>query len=183
MWTLPVFTRTLQTVTTESDPLKALREQLKLCREELGLSYEEAGRRAGISGQRWRVIEIGYEIKAGNRIPANPRRDNLIKMARAVEIPVADALRLAGLGDLTAVESRRITDNPRRELTRVITELSEPDVQLLLTVAKRLCPDPAGPDPAARYTHRIVETPLEPGTPHIPASRNNNNREDNDVTP
>ena len=179
---MPVFTRTLRGVTTESDPLKAFRTELAKCREELGLTPAEAGERAGISGQRWRTIEIGYELKAGNRIPANPRRDNLIKMARAVEIPVADALRLAGLGELTAVESRRITDNPRRELTRVITDLPEPDVQLLLTVAKRLCADQLGPDPAARYTHRIVETPQEHGTPHIPASRNNN-REDNDVTP
>jgi transcriptional regulator with XRE-family HTH domain len=169
---LTIFGYTLEGVTTEGDPLRAFRAALARCREELGLTYVEAGQRAGISGQRWRSIEIGYEVKAGNQIPANPRRDNLIKMARAVEIPVDEALRLAGLAGLTAVESRRIADNPRRELTRLITDLPEPDVQLLVDVAKRLSIDAAGPDPAVRVAeHRIDSSPENTTPPVIPNSR------------
>lgn len=133
-------------MTTESDSLRAFRAELKRCREELGLTPTEAAERAGISAQRWSTIERGYEIKAGVQIPANPRRDNLIKMARAVEIPVDEALRLAGLGGLTAVESRRITDNPRRELARLIVELSEARIRALLQVARTM-QDPNATEP------------------------------------
>jgi transcriptional regulator with XRE-family HTH domain len=164
-------------MTTESDPMLAFRAELQRCREELGLTYVEAGERAGISGQRWRTIETGYELKAGNRIPANPRRENLIKMARAVEIPVEEALRLAGLAPLRHVESQRITDNPRRELTRLITDLPEDDIRLLFDIAKRLSKD-HGPNPTVRYTHRIVDTPQENLPSGIPSRR-----EGNDVTP
>jgi len=166
-------------VATDSDPLAAFRVELKRCREDLGLTVYEAGELAGISGQRWRTIEIGYEIKAGNKIPANPRRDNLIKMARAVEMPVTEALRLAGMGALTPVESRRITDSPRRELARLITDLPELDVQLLLDVAKRLCATVTGPDPDARMAERLADTPQE-SAPPIPARRET---DEDDVTP
>lgn len=161
-------------MTTESDPLRAFRAALKRCREELGLTPTEAAERAGISAQRWSTIERGYEIKAGIRIPANPRRDNLIKMARAVEIPVDEALRLAGLAPLKAVESKRLTDSPRRELTKLVTDLPEPDVRLLLDVATRLSTDPAEPDPAVRYTHKVIDTPREDTPPSIPARRDDN---------
>jgi transcriptional regulator with XRE-family HTH domain len=179
-WTLTIFGCTLQTVTTESDPMAAFRAQLQRCREELGLTYVEAGKRAGISGQRWRTIETGYEIKAGMRIPANPRRDNLIKMARAVEIPIEEALRLAGQEPLRDIESRRITGNPRQELTQLISDLPAPDVQLLLDLAQRLSTGlrTAVPDPTVRVTHTIVDTPRGNGDPSIPSSR-----EGNDVTP
>jgi transcriptional regulator with XRE-family HTH domain len=173
---LTIFGCTLQTVTTESDPLRAFRAALARSREELGLSPAEAAERAGISGQRWQSIERGYEIKAGIQIPANPRRDNLIKMARAVEIPVEEALRLAGKEPLRRIESQRITDNPRRELSRLVTDLPEADVTLLLDVAKRLSTETVVVDPTAgvRGAHKVVDTSQGNGEPFIPNHRDGN---------
>jgi transcriptional regulator with XRE-family HTH domain len=143
---------------TESDPLAAFRDQVRRCREELGLNYVEAGRRAGISGQRWRNIENGYEIKSGVRIPANPRRANLIKMAKAVEIPVQEALQLAGMATLSTTESRQITEQPRNALKALINELSEERVRALLHVAQTMT-DPHGS--GSDYHTEVIETPVE----------------------
>jgi transcriptional regulator with XRE-family HTH domain len=157
-------------MTTERDPLAAFRAELKHCRENLGLSYVEAGTRAGISGPRWSNIERGYEVKAGVRIPANPRRDNLIKMARAVEIPLQTALHLAGLGALRPIESRRISEQPRDELKQLINELSEERVRALLHVARTMT------DPNATlgttYTTEVIHRPSE-----LPDQRGNNTDE------
>jgi transcriptional regulator with XRE-family HTH domain len=155
---LHVFASTLQTVTTEGDPLAAFRARLRSCREELGLNYEQAAKRAGITGQRWRNIEIGHEIKSGVRIPANPRRSNLIKMARAVEIPVQEALQLAGMATLSTTESRQITEQPRNALKALINELSEERVRALLHVAQTMT-DPHGS--GSDYHTEVIETPVE----------------------
>ena len=152
-------------MTTESDPLVAFRAELKHCREELGLTYEEAGRRAGISGQRWRNIEIGYELKSGNRIPANPRRSNLIKMARAVEIPVQHALQLAGLEALKPIEERRVSQQPRRDLKLLIDSMPEDTVVALLGFLATMRDPNAGPDPATKAVEGEIPPPrdaLEP---------------------
>lgn len=155
----------LPDVTTQSDALAAFREELKRLREAAGLSYAEAGRKAGISGQRWRVIEAGYEQKAGVQIPANPRRDNLIKMARAVGMPVSEALRLAGMATLTTAESCRVASDPRKELTLLMATMPESRLWLLVHVARAMV-DPAAdldvafePDPRTRTFEHIVEGP------------------------
>jgi transcriptional regulator with XRE-family HTH domain len=161
---------TLQAVPTESDPLSAFRAELKHYREALGLTYAEAGKRAGISGPRWSTIERGYELKAGVRIPANPRRDNLIKMARAVEIPLQAALHLAGLDALRPMESRRISEQPRDELKQLINELSEERVRALLHVARTMT------DPNATlgmtYSTEVIHGPSE-----LPDQRGNHRDE------
>jgi transcriptional regulator with XRE-family HTH domain len=162
---LAVFGCTLDDVTTESDPLAAFRVNLKHCREELGLTYEEAGKRAGISGQRWRNIENGYEMKAGVRIPANPRRGNLIKMARAVEITAEEALSLAGQGPLKPVEVRQLSERPRAELKQLINELSEDQVRALLHVALTMHASPSNPETANRGVR------VTPGSGKIPEQR------------
>lgn len=158
---MTVFGCTLDTMATESDPLSAFRVQLKRCREELGLSYAEAGKRAGISGQRWRNIETGYEVKSGVRIRANPRRDNLIKMARAVEIPVQHALNLAGEKGLDQAEVRRISNQPRRELNQLLNDLSGEQVEGLLHFVRSMTDPQADAQRSRDYHTEEIEGPVE----------------------
>jgi transcriptional regulator with XRE-family HTH domain len=162
---LTVFNCTLGTVPTQGDRFAAFRAQIQRRREELGLNYGEAAQRAGITGQRWRTIEIGYETKGGVQIPANPRRSNIIKMARAVEIPIEDALRLAGEEPLRRVEAQQLSERPRDELKAIINELPEDQIRALLHVAQTMQSPPTN-HPATGRGRRI-----KPGAGEIPSQR------------
>jgi len=60
------------------------------------VSKREAARRADISEGHWRAVVRGYQLQGGVRIPANPRRETVIAMARAVGVDPAEALGSAG---------------------------------------------------------------------------------------
>jgi len=60
-------------------------ELLYLARSGQHLSIREAARRAGISENRWRQVEAGYQtVRKGVRVPANATAATLASMARAV---------------------------------------------------------------------------------------------------
>lgn len=176
-WTLQRFAWKLRGVATESDPLRAVRAKLSDYRQLRGLNFEEAGERAGISGQWWRILETENQ---------NITRRRLITMAKAVEWPPNEALKLAGMPTLIASEVHALAGDPREQLVTISAKLSDARVRALLYVARTMIdPDAAddpiiatGPDPAVRYTHRVIESPQERETPPIP-----NSRENNDVTP
>jgi transcriptional regulator with XRE-family HTH domain len=165
----------LRGVATDRDPLDAVRAKLRDCREYRGLNYEEAGRRAGISGQWWRVLENGQQ---------NITRTRLIAMAKAVEWPPNEALKLAGMPTLIPTEAHQLAGDPRERLTELAARLSDARVRALLYVARTMVdPDAAEDDtseldPTVRYAHRIVDTPQENVPPAIPSRRDGN-----DVTP
>lgn len=103
-------------------------------RETLGLSANEAARRAGITGQRWLQIERGYELRQGYKIPANPTRRTAVKMAQAIDWPVAEALQAAGF-DLPATTeplSGEDTDFPLDDWQR-LTSAQQHALRALIT--------------------------------------------------
>lgn len=67
------------------------------------MSKREAAKRAGVSEGRWRQIVTGVQkIGRGEEIRVNPRRDTLIKMARAVDADVNQVLVAAGMAPVGA---------------------------------------------------------------------------------
>lgn len=133
---MPVFTHTLRPM-ADTDPLASFRAELRRHREELGLNYRQAAGRAEITGARWSSIERGWEIKTGGvRIEANPHRNTMIKMARAVGWPVDEALALAGKPPLTAAETNWTSHDHREELRQLTESLSDAQVRALLYVGR-----------------------------------------------
>ena len=60
-------------------------ELLYLARSGQHLSIREAARRAGISENRWRQVEAGYQtVRKGVKVPANATAATLASMARVV---------------------------------------------------------------------------------------------------
>lgn len=145
----------------ENDSLARFRVRLASLRNALDLSPAEAAERAGgLSGQRWRDIERGYEVKGGTEISANPRRRTLIKMAQAVNWDPDDALRTAGLPGLRPEESRRAS-GPVRELIELAAKLPEQCVWALVYTARVMTnprlsiPLPVGGDTVA-FSEMVV---------------------------
>ena len=162
-WTLPDFACTLHSVTTERDPMIAVRAELKARREALGLTHIQAGRRVGITGQWWGNLEKGYQEKSGVRLPVKIARRRLISMARAVEWSPDEALRLAGMAPLN--DEERLTGEPRQELARLVATLSDARVAALLHVVRTMRDPNAGPDPATKAVEGEIPPPrdaLEP---------------------
>lgn len=60
-------------------------------------SKRAVSREAGISEGRWRQVVRGFQLVGGHRVPANPKRETVIAMARAVDVNVEDALVAAGM--------------------------------------------------------------------------------------
>lgn len=95
---------------TRPDPaLTPLGALLEDARTRKLLSKREAARLAGISEGRWRQVVTGKQ-KAGDVIvPVNPRANTVAAMARAVEVPVDEALAAAGF---SAEEMQRFAGSP-----------------------------------------------------------------------
>lgn len=160
------FLYTLRAVTEgepgiDSDQLAAFRAELIRRREALGLTIADAASRTaasdgrGITAQRWAQIERGWETKGGGiRIPANPRRGNLVKMAKAVGWPVGEALELAGLV-ATMAESRWNSSDPREELYQLTASWSDSAVAALIQFV-RVMRDPSAPAPDGGFPSPAV---------------------------
>lgn len=141
-WTLHDFACTLRSVTTESDPMDAVRAEMKRRREELGLSPTEAGHLAGITGQWWRCLEAGSYVREGNEMPARITRKRLIRIARGLRWDVNEALAMAAGQPLSRREAEQnIVIN---ELARIAAVLPAPQQRLLLLLAKSML-DPMTP--------------------------------------
>jgi hypothetical protein len=52
---------------------------------------------AGISEGRWRQVVTGVQKVGGTQVPANPRPETVVRMARAVGVDLAAALDAAGM--------------------------------------------------------------------------------------
>lgn len=75
------------------------------------LSIRAAAQRAGISEARWRHIERGYQIASGRqRLPVNPRPENVVAVARAVGLDPAELFRLMGRDDYPPLMSIPVPD-------------------------------------------------------------------------
>lgn len=61
-----------------------------------GLTKRKAARAAGFDEAVWRQIEEGYRLIQGNRVPANPRDENLEAAARVVGLDPAAVFEAAG---------------------------------------------------------------------------------------
>jgi transcriptional regulator with XRE-family HTH domain len=81
---------------TPEPELTELGRYLEDARETAGLSKRAAAGRAGISEGRWRQITRGFQPAGEHQIPANPKKDTVARMARAVRANVLVAQRLAG---------------------------------------------------------------------------------------
>lgn len=115
----------------------AVRAKLSDLRQRRGLNYEQAGKRAGISGQWWRILETGDQ---------NITRTRLITMANAVEWPPNEALTMAGMPTLLPVEAHQLAGDPRERLTEIAARLSDARVRALLYIARTMVdPDAAEP--------------------------------------
>lgn len=90
----------LRGVEDELTPLGRLLEQARG-----RVSKREAARRADISEGHWRAVVRGYQLQAGVKIPANPRRDTVIAMALAVGVEPSAALEAAGFDPTQAPET------------------------------------------------------------------------------
>lgn len=153
--------------------MEAVRAKLSDHRARCGLNFEQAGRRAGISGQWWRVLETGQQ---------NITRTRLITMAKAVEWPPNEALTLAGMPTLLPAEAHQLAGDPRERLEELLARLSDARVRALLYVARTMIDpdaadyqlDVAATDPTVRTTHKIVDTAQGDGDPSIPNSREGN---------
>lgn len=107
----------------------ALGELLETRREALGLTKREAARRAEVSETTWRSLEGGT-----NRSPSN---EILSRVARTVQIPFQEVLRLAGRGDAPAAKPpirRGRTNEALAAMLERDPQLGDRDRQLLLTI-------------------------------------------------
>lgn len=172
------FACTLRRVTTESDPMDAVRAEVKRRRENLRLTTGEAGPLAGITGQWWRNLEDGYQVKSGGiRIPARITRKRLIRIARALRWDVNDALAMSRgepLGNVEAVQSM-ISD----ELICVVDALPVPQQRLLLLLAKSMA-DPATPIPGAVQPGSATIDNVPHEEPVVESNDHNGNDRDGD---
>jgi hypothetical protein len=138
-----------------------------------GMSKREAARRAGISEGRWRQVVTGKQKAGGGVVvPANPRRETVIAMARAVGADANEALRRAGMSPSQAETFWRVPDAPV-EISAVAeailhdTELIEEARQHLLRqyeLLKRVAPEKVSDHPAKQQPRRpetpVVQKPL-----------------------
>lgn len=79
-----------------ADPLwNEIGRRLGDARVKLGLSKREAARRSGLSDGAWRHLEAGVKYVGNAQVFPNPKDENLIAAARAVEIDPTDLFNLA----------------------------------------------------------------------------------------
>jgi transcriptional regulator with XRE-family HTH domain len=108
----------------------------------LGISMREAARRAGLSDGAWRHLEAGQKTSYGVIILPNPRTENLIAAARAVEINPTVLFDLAQR-DLPA-EYRQAATSPPTSLSHddgrsiPLEGLTESDIELIAALVERL---------------------------------------------
>lgn len=152
---------TLVGVTT--DHYTHWRAEITHRREHRGYSAAQAASHAGISSQRWRNLERGYENKAGTTITANPSRLTVVKMARAVGWDPAEALAEAGFDPPRPHELDRSHTRTRDDLDEYWAQLSEPDRAMLLSLAGRLANDPAAAS-QADYERAAFTEPYDDDT-------------------
>lgn len=148
---------------TTTDQYAAWRAEITHRRETRGYSAKQAAARAGISDQRWRNLERGYEVKAGTHLTANPSRLTVVKMAQALRWDVAEALAEAGFDPprLTELDITGEHDSAREVVDDLWSEISKPDQEIIASMMARLAnrelpvrlqfPDPS--DQAERNRH------------------------------
>ncbi len=127
-----------------SPDLTPLGAALERARAELRISQREAARRAGISPTRWRHVVVGFQIKAGRRVPANPTARTVVAMALAVLLDPADALTAAGLavpadlGALVADVRGEMRGSAQAAAAGPVIDLSAADHERLHTEIARI---------------------------------------------
>ncbi len=103
-------------------------------RNRLGISKREAARRAGLSEGAWRHLEAGKKIVNRTAVDPNPRNENLVAAARAVEVRPELLFEMAGRElppglveppseEQTIRDFRRLSHNDRQLVDRLITRL------------------------------------------------------------
>lgn len=74
------------------------------------MSKRQAAKNAKISEARWRQVVTGRQRQSGVDVPVNPKRETVIRMARAVEADVNEALNLAGYEPIKEPNPEHVTD-------------------------------------------------------------------------
>lgn len=108
----------------------------------LGISMREAARRAGLSDGAWRHLEAGQKTSYGVIILPNPRTENLIAAAKAVEINPTVLFDLAQR-ELPAEYRQTATPRPTSlshadGATIPLDGLSESDIDMIAALVERL---------------------------------------------
>lgn len=161
-------------------------ERVKDRREELEWSQEYAAKLARVGVDTWRSIERGYKARGGvdpTTSTYRPVRITVRKIAKALGWPPEKALLWAGYDEpktdpvvpvlqdqfLVRVEAAwpKLQIERRKLIVLLIESLADQNTRPS---------DLVSPDPAARYTHKVIDTPREDTPPSIPARRDDNDR-------
>ena len=123
----------------------AVGQTLREARLRLGISMREAARRAGLSDGAWRHLEAGEKVSYGTTILPNPRPENLIAAAKAVDLNPAV---LFDKANRNLPEEYKYLASPRpEELTTddgrsiPLDGLSDADLELVVALVERLKSD------------------------------------------
>lgn len=138
--------RTVTPVAREADPYETWRARVRELREAAGLNVRQAAARADLSGQRWRNLERGYEVREDKQISANPSRATVIAIARALGDPISDALAVSGFKPATDTELAPTPTDPLTRIGTALPKIPPHQRELLATLAESL----AHPDDPSR---------------------------------
>lgn len=157
--------------TDGQDQYAGFRAELGSRRIALGLRATDAARRARVSPDWWRHVERGYQGSRRHKTPANPSRETIVAMAKALDWAVEDALRCAGEPPLTGAEAHQVGTELRAELAQCAKTLTDAQVALLLAMA-RMMYHPGEPMPRVGPPAPGNPTPAKPraytsGTPDL----------------
>lgn len=112
----------------------AIGERLWRARNRLGISKREAARRAGLSEGAWRHLEAGKKVVNRTIVEPNPRNENLVAAARAVDIDPVELFELAS----RELPPGLIEATPDSDVIQQYRQLSAQDKQLVEQLIARL---------------------------------------------
>lgn len=119
----------------------AVGDALRQARMRLGISKREAARRADLSDGAWRHLESGTKKAYGTLVLPNPRPENLVAAARAVDLDPVVVFQLAGRHvpeelRYTGTSRPRALAGPDGAIS--LDGLSDGDVELVTRLVDRL---------------------------------------------
>lgn len=121
---------------------QAVGRELTSARLRLGISKREAARRADLSDGAWRHLEAGVKKAYGTMVLPNPRPENLIAAAKAVDLnPVIlfELTRQQIPDELKFLTTQRATNLATPDGSTISLDgLSDNDVDLIAALVERL---------------------------------------------